>query len=280
MKAVILAGGQGSRLSEETDLIPKPLVSIGGLPILWHILKSYSAHGIKEFIICLGYKGHLIKEFFINYSLYYSDVSIDLGSSSVTVLRKPQEDWKVILLDTGESTLTGGRLRRVSEYLKDEEAFCLTYGDGVGDVNISDSITFHRQHGRLVTMTVINPEGRFGRVQVGNDGEIAEFSEKPSETGDYINAGFFVVSPKALKYIEGDMCSWEKKCLPRIVADNNVAAYVHKGFWKPMDTLRDRRSLEHLCSESQIPWFTWLSEEDQAAVRQRLHLKSIDPRRI
>lgn len=280
MKAVILAGGQGSRLSEETDLIPKPLVTVGGLPILWHILKGYAAHGIKEFIICLGYKGHLIKEFFVNYSLYSSDISVDLSTSAVTVLRKSREDWKISLLDTGEKTHTGGRLRRISGYLEQEEAFCLTYGDGVGDVNIAESIEFHKKHGRMVTMTVVSPEGRFGRVQVGDEGKVLMFSEKPSHSEDFINAGFFVVSPEALKYVSDDLCSWEKECLPNIAADENVSAFVHRGFWKPMDTLRDKRSLEHLCSLPEIPWFRWLSEDEKIAVKQRLQIKSIDPRRI
>jgi len=255
MKAVILAGGLGTRLSEETQVRPKPMVEIGGRPILWHILKMYSAHGIDEFIICCGYKGYLVKEYFANYFLHMSDVTFDMANNEMRVHQRKAEPWKVTLVDTGEHTLTGGRLKRVASYL-DEEPFCFTYGDGVSDVDIAASIAFHRAHGRLATVTAVQPAGRYGALAL-EGARVSGFVEKPSGDGGWINGGFFVLSPGVLRDIAGDGSSWEAEDLPRIAAARQLMAFEHRGFWQPMDTLRDKTQLEHLWASGSAPWKTW-----------------------
>lgn len=256
MKAVILAGGLGTRLSEETSLKPKPMVEIGGKPILWHIMKMYSAHGVKDFIICCGYKGYVIKEYFANYFLHMSDVTFDLRDNSMEVHHKRAEPWKVTLVDTGDNSMTGGRLKRVAKYLQDEEAFCFTYGDGVGDMNIAETIKFHKKNGKLATLTSTYPPGRFGALDI-TDGQVLNFKEKPKGDGAMINGGFFVLSPKVIDYIEGDATTWEQYPLNQLAQEGELMAYEHHGFWQPMDTLRDKIHLEELWSAGKAPWKVW-----------------------
>jgi len=256
MKAVILAGGLGTRISEETHLRPKPMVEIGGKPILWHILKIYSAHGINEFIICCGYKGYLIKEYFANYFLHMSDVTFHMKLNSMEVHQKKAEPWQVTLVDTGEGTMTGGRLKRVREYL-DAGSFCFSYGDGVADVDVTTLIAHHRSHGRLATVTAVQPPGRFGSLQIGSDAAVEGFQEKPQGDGIWINGGFFVLEPEVIDRIEGDSTIWEHEPLRGLAAEGQLAAYHHHGFWQPMDTLRDRHHLEELWASGRAPWKLW-----------------------
>jgi glucose-1-phosphate cytidylyltransferase len=256
LKAVILAGGLGARISEETHLRPKPMIEIGGKPILWHILKLYSAHGINEFIICCGYKGYMIKEYFANYFLHMSDVTFDMERNSMEVHQRYAEPWKVTLVDTGEHTLTGGRLKRVRRYLESEDAFCFTYGDGLADLDIAAEIAFHRKHGKLATVTAVQPPGRYGALAI--DGErVLGFMEKPRGDGGSINGGFFVLSPACLDYIDGDRTSWEVEPLVRLANQGELMAFAHHGFWQPMDTLRDKNLLEDLWSSGNAPWKAW-----------------------
>lgn len=257
MKAVILAGGLGSRLSEETSLRPKPMVEIGGRPILWHIMKIYSAHGINDFIICLGYKGNMIKEYFANYFLYSADVTIDLAANKIENHRHDCEPWRVTLVDTGASTMTGGRLRRVLPYVEKDEMFCLTYGDGVADVNLTKEIEFHKTHNKLVTTTATQPIGRFGALQIEEGGSVQSFVEKPKGDARWVNGGFFVLSPKIGKYLKDDTTIWEREPLETLARDGQVAAYQHSGFWQPMDTLYDKNLLEELWATGQAPWKIW-----------------------
>ena len=256
MKAVILAGGLGTRISEETHLKPKPMIEIGGMPILWHIMKSYSAHGINDFVVCCGYKGYLIKEYFANYFLHMSDVTFDMAKNQMQVHQHKAEPWRVTLVDTGDDTLTGGRLKRVADYVRDEEAFCFTYGDGVSDVNISAQLAFHKQHGRLATVTAVQPPGRYGALNM-DGATVRGFIEKPKGDGGWINGGFFMLSPKCLDYIEGDMSSWEGEPLVKIAEDGQLMAFEHQGFWQPMDTLRDKNQLEELWQTGKAPWKLW-----------------------
>lgn len=256
MKAVILAGGYGTRLSEETLVKPKPMVEIGGKPILWHIIKLYSAHGVNEFIICCGYKGYVIKEYFANYFLHMSDVTFDMRHNRMDVHERRAEPWRVTLVDTGEDTLTGGRLKRVEAYVKDEECFCLTYGDGLADINITDEIAFHRAHGKLATVVAVQPPGRYGALDIRRD-TVQGFLEKPRGDGGWINGGFFVLSPDVFKYIEGDQTSWEGEPLRTLATDGQLMAYEHRGFWQPMDTLRDKHLLEELWQSGNAPWKVW-----------------------
>jgi len=256
VKAVILAGGLGTRISEETHLRPKPMVEIGGKPILWHILKMYSHHGIQDFVICCGYKGYVIKEYFANYFLHMSDVTFDMSTNRMEVHQRHAEPWRVTLVDTGEDTLTGGRLRRVRDYVRDEEAFCFTYGDGVSDVDIGASVRFHRRHGRLATVTAVQPPGRYGALRRDGD-RVAGFTEKPRGDGGLINGGFFVLSPKCLDRIEGDQTSWEGEPLMSLARDGQLMAFEHNGFWQPMDTLREKNLLEDLWVSGRAPWKTW-----------------------
>jgi len=256
MKAVILAGGLGTRLSEETSLKPKPMVEIGGKPILWHIMKNYSAHGINDFVICCGYKGYVIKEYFANYFLHMSDVTFDMNENTLHVHHKRAEPWKVTLVDTGDNSMTGGRLKRVSEHLKNEEAFCFTYGDGVGDINITELINFHENSGKLATLTATFPPGRFGALDI-QSGQVKSFQEKPRGDGAMINGGFFVLSPKVIDYINDDSTTWEQEPLKKLAESNELMAYEHHGFWQPMDTLRDKVYLEDLWSKNKAPWKTW-----------------------
>ncbi|MDH5204481.1 MAG: glucose-1-phosphate cytidylyltransferase [Hylemonella sp.] len=256
MKAVILAGGLGTRISEETHLKPKPMIEIGGKPMLWHIMKIYSAHGVNDFVICCGYRGYVIKEYFSNYFLHMSDVTFDMGNNRMEVHHKHAEPWRVTVVDTGEQTLTGGRLRRAAEYVRDEEAFCFTYGDGVADVDISDAIRFHRSHGRLATVTAVQPPGRYGALRM-NGIQVDGFSEKPRGDGGLINGGFFVLSPRCLPRIAGDATSWEAEPLTGLAADGELMAYAHEGFWQPMDTLREKNLLEELWQSGRAPWRVW-----------------------
>jgi glucose-1-phosphate cytidylyltransferase len=256
MKAVILAGGLGTRISEETHLKPKPMIEVGGKPILWHILKMYSAHGVNEFVICCGYKGYVIKEYFANYFLHMSDVTFDMTNNHMEVLQQNAEPWKVTLVDTGDNTLTGGRLKRVEDYVKNEDSFCLTYGDGVSDVDIRASIKFHRQHGKLATVTAVHPPGRFGALERSGD-QVTGFVEKPRGDGDLINGGFFILSPKCLELIEGDQSSWEGEPLKNLAKNNEMMSFEHQGFWQPMDTLRDKNFLEDLWTSGKAPWKVW-----------------------
>lgn len=256
MKAVILAGGLGTRLAEETVLRPKPMVEIGGMPILWHIMKIYHTHGVKEFVVCLGYKGHVIKEFFSSYFLHTSDVIIDFANNTTTHINKRNEDWKISLIDTGQDTMTGGRLKRVADHVGDG-VFCMTYGDGVSDIDIKSLIAFHKSRGKLATLTAAAPPGRFGALDVSEDGAVRSFTEKPRGDGSLINAGFFVLEPRALDYIDGDATSWERAPLERLAADGQLSAYKHHGFWQPMDTLRDKQHLESLWAEGAAPWKIW-----------------------
>jgi glucose-1-phosphate cytidylyltransferase len=256
MKAVILAGGLGTRLSEETSLRPKPMVEIGGKPVLWHIMKIYSAHGVNDFIVCCGYKGYVIKEYFANYFLHMSDVTFRMAENRMEVHQRRAEPWNVTLVDTGDETMTGGRLRRIADHLRDEDAFCMTYGDGVGDVDITASIAFHRAHGRQATLTAAVPPGRFGALDL-RDGRVASFLEKPEGDGGSINAGYFVLSPKVLDRIEGDATIWEREPLTGLASDGELMAFQHHGFWQPMDTLRDKTHLEELWASRQAPWKVW-----------------------
>jgi glucose-1-phosphate cytidylyltransferase len=257
MKAVILAGGLGSRLSEETTLRPKPMVEIGGKPILWHIMKIYSAHGINEFVICLGYRGYVIKEYFANYYLHTCDVSFDLAHGEMEVHRSTTEPWRVTLVDTGEATMTGGRLKRVLSYVGDDD-FCFTYGDGVSDVDITALVAFHRSHGRLATVTAVQPPGRFGTLELGHDGAVVEsFEEKRQGDGSWMNGGFFVLSPGVAGYLSGDETIWEQEPLRDLARDGELASYLHRGFWQPMDTLRERGDLERLWQAGEPPWRVW-----------------------
>lgn len=256
MKAVILAGGLGTRISEETYLKPKPMIEIGGKPILWHIMKTYSAHGVNEFVICCGYKGYLIKEYFANYFLHMSDVTFDMANNQMEVHQQKAEPWKVTLVDTGEDTLTAGRLKRVTEYIKNEEAFCFTYGDGVSDIDIQASIEFHRGHKKLATVTAVQPPGRYGALERSGD-QVTGFTEKPRGDGGLINGGFFVLSPKCLDYIAGDYSSWEREPLTKFAEMGEMMAFEHQGFWHPMDTLRDKNYLEELWLSGKAPWKVW-----------------------
>jgi glucose-1-phosphate cytidylyltransferase len=257
MKAVILAGGLGSRLSEETTLRPKPMVEIGGKPILWHIMKIYSHFGIDDFIICLGYKGNTIKEYFANYFLYSADVTIDLAKNAAQYHRTSSEPWRVTLVDTGVETMTGGRLRRVLPFVEKEEMFCFTYGDGVADVNVTELIQFHQRHGKLVTLTAAQPLGRFGSLSIGEDGSLLSFAEKLKGDGRWVNGGFFVLSPQVISYIKDDGTMWEREPMEALAKDGHVAAYKHFGFWQSMDTVHDKAVLEALWSSGQAPWKVW-----------------------
>ncbi|MBD8494749.1 glucose-1-phosphate cytidylyltransferase [Pseudomonas syringae] len=256
MKAVILAGGLGTRISEESHLKPKPMIEIGGKPILWHIMKQYSAHGIHDFVICLGYKGYAIKDFFANYFLHTSDVTFDMRKNRMDVHQNYSEPWSVTLIDTGEETMTGGRLKRASEYLKHEQAFCFTYGDGVSDLNIRALIDFHHAHGHMATVTAVQPPGRYGALNCDGD-KVLGFTEKPPGDGAWINGGFFVLSPKVLPYIEGDDMPWEADPLNRLASEGQLHAFQHTGFWHPMDTLRDKNYLEQLWLSGEAPWKQW-----------------------
>jgi glucose-1-phosphate cytidylyltransferase len=257
MKAVILAGGLGTRISEETTVKPKPMIEIGGKPILWHLMKLYGVYGINEFIICCGYKGYVIKEYFANYFLHMSDVTFDMVSNKMIVHRQKAEPWKVTLVDTGDTTQTGGRLKRVADYLNNNEDFCMTYGDGVGDIDIKATIEFHLKHGRMATMTATQPPGRFGAL--GLDGTLVRsFLEKPEGDGGWINGGFFVLSPKVIDLIDNDETIWERKPLEELSRRNELQAYFHRGFWQPMDTLRDKNHLENLWDSGNAPWKIWV----------------------
>ena len=256
MKAVILAGGLGTRLSEETKIKPKPMLEIGGKPILWHIMKIYSAHGINDFVICCGYKGYMIKEYFANYFLHQSDVTFNIQKNSMEVHQKRAEPWTVTLVDTGDHSMTGGRLRRVSEYVKNEDAFCFTYGDGISDIDISKLIKFHEEHGKDATLTAAYSPGRFGALDI-KDKKILQFTEKPKGDGGLINGGFFVLSPNVLGRITGDDCVWEQEPLKGLAIDENLMAYTHEGFWQPMDTLREMVYLQELWDKGEAPWKSW-----------------------
>lgn len=256
IKAVILAGGLGTRLQEETTVKPKPMIEIGGKPILWHIMKIYTTHAITDFVICLGYKGYVIKEFFANYFLHTADVTFDMKTNRMTVHQNAVEPWTVTLVETGETTMIGGRIKRILPYVKDDEFFCLTYGDGVGDIPISSVIDQHKRSGRLATVTAAQPPGRFGAIRYRGD-QVLGFQEKPQGDGGWINAGFFVLSPKVGEYIEGDSSVWEKEPMERLAADGQLTAYFHRGFWQPMDTLRDKRQLEDMWSAGRAPWKMW-----------------------
>lgn len=255
MKAVILAGGLGTRISEETSFRPKPMVEIGGRPVLWHIMKIYSVFGVNDFVICLGYKGYMLKEYFANYFLHMSDVTFDMQKNHMHVHQNNAEPWRVTLVDTGEETMTGGRLRRVRQYLDDED-FCFTYGDGVGDVNIKSLIEFHRAQGKYATVTATQPPGRFGSL-VLDEQQVVGFHEKPHGDGGWINGGFFVLNPKVIDYIDGDDTVWEREPMERLAVHRQLAAYFHRGFWQPMDTLRDKRHLEELWNTGSAPWKLW-----------------------
>ncbi len=257
MKAVILAGGLGTRLSEETSLKPKPMVEIGGKPILWHILKIYSDHGINDFVICAGYKGYVIKEYFANYFLHMSDVTIDMTGNTMEVHRKKAEPWKITVVDTGEATMTGGRLKRVAEFLDPGEPFCFTYGDGVGDVDITALIKFHAEQGLDATLTAVQPPGRYGALAISEGGAVEQFQEKPEGDGAWINGGFFVLNPSVIDRIHGDAMTWEREPLEGLAADQQLAAFKHAGFWRPMDTLRDKIQLEEMWESGKAPWKTW-----------------------
>lgn len=255
MKAVLLAGGLGTRLSEETHLKPKPMVEIGGRPILWHIMKTYSQHGINEFIICAGYRSYVIKEYFANYFLHMSDVTFDMEFNTMEVHKKRTEPWKVTIVDTGEETMTGGRLKRVRDYIGDE-TFCFTYGDGVGDVNITETIEVHKRAQRKATLTAVQPPGRYGALSIVGD-RVEHFQEKPEGDGAWINGGFFVLEPSVIDYVAADSMPWESDPLQRLAEDQQLSIYKHKGFWRPMDTLRDKMQLEELWESGKAPWKIW-----------------------
>ena len=253
MKAVILAGGRGTRIAEESTLRPKPMIEIGGQPLLWHIMKIYAAHGVTDFVVCLGYKGYMIKEYFANYVLHRSDVTVDLGSNEISFHSGRSEPWRVTLIDTGEDTETGGRLRRIADWVKDDPAFCMTYGDGVGDIEIAGLTEFHRKHGKLATITVVRPPGRFGATML--DGErVTEFVEKPAGDGGFINGGFFVLSPRVLDQIDDDECIWEREPLEYLAREAELLAYRHPGFWQMVDTLRDKEKLESFWRDGKLVW--------------------------
>ena len=256
MKAVILAGGLGTRLSEETSSRPKPMVEVGGKPILWHIMKMYSSYGVNDFVICCGYKGYFIKEYFANYFLHMSDVTFDMSENKMHVHKERAEPWTITLVDTGDNSMTGGRLKRVKEYVEGEESFCFTYGDGVSDLDIGALIKFHKNHKRLATLTATYPPGRFGALEIKN-GRVTSFHEKPKGDGAKINGGFFVLSPKVIDLIEGDSCIWENEPLTVLATNNNLMAFEHTGFWQPMDTLRDKINLENLWDTGVAPWKSW-----------------------
>ena len=256
MKAVILAGGLGTRLSEETTSKPKPMVEIGGKPILWHIMKIYSYHGVNDFIICCGYKGYIIKEYFQNYFLHQSDITFDMKKNNMIVHQERAEPWTVTLVDTGDESMTGGRLKRVLPYIKDERAFCFTYGDGVADINIKDLISFHESHGKLATLTATFPPGRFGALSI-TDNQVNKFEEKPRGDGALINGGFFVLSPKVIQRIENDYTIWEQQPLKGLALDGELMSFKHEGFWQPMDTLRDKIKLNELYENNKAPWKVW-----------------------
>ena len=255
MKAVILAGGLGTRISEETQVKPKPMIEIGGMPVLWHIMKIYSTYDINEFVICCGYKGYLVKEYFANYFLHMSDVTFDLKNNNMEVHRKFAEPWKVTLVDTGKQTMTGGRLKRVKEYV-DEKTFCFTYGDGLSDVDIANLVKFHKDKKRIATITSVQPPGRFGLVDIHDD-KILRFTEKPAGDGNWINGGFFVLEPEVFDYIEGDSSIWERESLEKLAGDDQLSAYKHSKFWQPLDTLRDKNYLEKLWNSGKAPWKVW-----------------------
>ncbi|MDC0062311.1 glucose-1-phosphate cytidylyltransferase [Pseudomonadota bacterium] len=257
MKAVILAGGLGTRLSEETHSRPKPMVEIGGKPILWHIMKIFDSYGINEFIVCCGYKGFFIKEYFKNYHLRNTDVTFDLKNNSSKILTNTQENWSVTCVDTGENTLTGGRLKRIKGFLDPEESFLFTYGDGVGDINIKNLLEFHKSHGKLATVTAVNPPGRFGILKISENNNVSQFNEKPDIGNAWINGGFFVLQPSVIDYISGDKISWEEEPLQQITRDNQLSAYKHEGFWQPMDTIAEKKYLEKLYVSNKAPWRMW-----------------------
>jgi glucose-1-phosphate cytidylyltransferase len=256
MKAVILAGGLGTRISEETHLKPKPMIEIAGKPILWHILKLYSAHGVNDFVICCGYRGYVIKEYFANYFLHMSDVTFDMQTNRMEVHEKKAEPWKVTLVDTGDDTLTGGRLKRVAKHVQDEESFCFTYGDGLADVDIEKLIAFHKSHGKKATVTAVQPPGRYGAIEKAGD-QVTGFIEKPRGDGGLINGGFFVLSPACIDLIDGDETSWEAQPLTKLASNGEMMAFEHHGFWQPMDTLRDKTYLEQLWDSGRAPWKIW-----------------------
>ena len=257
MKAIILAGGLGTRISEETHLKPKPMIEIGGRPILWHIMKIYSSHGVNDFIICCGYKGYLIKEYFANYFLHMSDVTFHMKDNRMEVHQNNVEPWTVTLVDTGENTLTGGRLKRVGDYIKNEELFCFTYGDGVGDIDITSLIKFHKAHNKQATLTAMRPPGRYGALAITDSDKVDHFQEKPDGEGGWINGGFFVLSPKIIDRISDDFTSWEGDPLSGLATDGELVAFKHNGFWQPMDTLREKNLLNDLCRSGKAPWKTW-----------------------
>ncbi|MCE2928620.1 MAG: glucose-1-phosphate cytidylyltransferase [Candidatus Caenarcaniphilales bacterium] len=254
MKAVILAGGLGTRITEETVVRPKPMIEIGGKPILWHIMKIYSQYGINDFIVCAGYKGYMIKEFFANYFLHKSNVTFDLANNSMQIHDTEAEPWKITVIDTGENTMTGGRLKRAAAFLNPNEDFCMTYGDGVSDINIQKLIEFHRSHGKQATVTAVAPAGRFGALELSSESQVKSFQEKPPGDGGLINAGFFVLKPEVIQHIVDDECIWEKKPLEKLALNQELFAYKHDGFWQPMDTLRDKIKLEELCQSGKPPW--------------------------
>ncbi|MFD2676337.1 glucose-1-phosphate cytidylyltransferase [Camelimonas lactis] len=256
MKAVLLAGGLGTRFAEETDVRPKPLIEIGGKPIIWHIMKIYSTHGINDFVICLGYKGYLIKEYFDNYFMHMSNITFDIKNNKMEVHHVDAEPWRVTLVDTGETTMIGGRIKRILPYIGDDKEFCLTYGDGVGNVDITAAIALHRQEKRLATLTAVQPPGRFGAIDFDGT-RVTGFQEKPVGDGGWINGGFFVLSPEVGKYIAGDETVWEQEPLCALAEEGNLSAYFHRGFWHPMDALRDKRHLEALWASGNAPWKTW-----------------------
>lgn len=256
MKVVILAGGLGTRISEESHLRPKPMIEIGGKPIIWHIMKQYSAHGIYDFIICLGYKGYAIKDFFANYFLHTSDVTFDMKDNKMEVHQNFSEPWRVTLVETGDETMTGGRLKRASHYLNPDESFCFTYGDGVSDLNITELIEFHHAHGKLATVTAVQPPGRYGSLERDGD-RVVGFTEKPLGDGGWINGGFFVLSPKVIQYIQNDATAWEDEPLKKLAGTDQLMAFEHSGFWHPMDTLRDKNHLERLWENGEAPWKQW-----------------------
>ena len=257
MKAIILAGGLGTRLAEETSARPKPMIEIGGKPILWHIMKMYSNFGINEFVICLGYRGYMVKEYFTNYGMHMSDITVDLRNNSIEVHRNDSEDWKISLIDTGPLTMTGGRLRRAMPFIGNDESFCLTYGDGVSDVDIGSAIAFHREHGKRATVTAVRPASRFGQLDLDGDA-VRAFAEKPVDEGGWINGGFFVLSRDVKDYLgHDDECVWERAPLERLAAEGELRSYFHDGFWQPMDTLRDRQMLEAMWERGEAPWKTW-----------------------
>ena len=256
MKAVILAGGLGTRISEETALKPKPMIEIGGKPILWHIMKIYSHYGINDFIICCGYKGFVIKEYFANYFLHQSDITFDMSNNKMIIHQERAEPWKVTLIDTGENTMTGGRIKRIKEYLEDEEDFCLTYGDGLANIDITKLIAFHKSHGKTATLSAIYPPGRFGALEIAEN-QVTSFYEKPRGDGALINGGFFIVNKKALEYINGDSTIWEQEPLNNLAHEGELMSYKHDNFWHPMDTLRDKHYLEELWESDKAPWKVW-----------------------